>query len=116
MEVLQHHQTTAGSEPLQVSTKIRTPSIFQEAIGEAPSEPDPDEGKNPAAVALGRLGGKKGGKARAAKMTPEERIITRGGYSEPAHRAHRERLAYSEVLKDQLATALGVLSRSEHDS
>jgi hypothetical protein len=29
--------------------------------------------KNPAAVALGRKGGKKGGPARAAKMTPEER-------------------------------------------
>jgi hypothetical protein len=29
--------------------------------------------KNPAAVALGRLGGKKGGKARAEKMTAEER-------------------------------------------
>jgi len=31
------------------------------------------DGKNPAAVALGRLGGKKGGKARAAKLTPERR-------------------------------------------
>lgn len=30
-------------------------------------------GKNPAAVALGRLGGLKGGKARAKKLTPEER-------------------------------------------
>ncbi len=29
--------------------------------------------KNPAAVALGRLGGKKGGKARAAKLSPERR-------------------------------------------
>jgi hypothetical protein len=29
--------------------------------------------KNPAAVALGRLGGKKGGKARAKKLTPEQR-------------------------------------------
>ena len=29
--------------------------------------------KNPAAVALGRLGGKKGGKARAAKLTAEQR-------------------------------------------
>ena len=29
--------------------------------------------KNPAAVALGRLGGLRGGKARAAKLTPEER-------------------------------------------
>jgi hypothetical protein len=31
------------------------------------------EGKNAAAVALGRLGGEKGGKARAAKLTSEER-------------------------------------------
>ena len=29
--------------------------------------------KNPAAVALGRLGGLKGGKARAEKLSPEER-------------------------------------------
>ena len=29
--------------------------------------------KNPAAVALGRLGGLKGGKARAAKLTSERR-------------------------------------------
>lgn len=29
--------------------------------------------KDPAAVALGRKGGKKGGPARAAKLTPEER-------------------------------------------
>jgi general stress protein YciG len=29
--------------------------------------------KNPAAVALGRLGGKKGGRARMASMSPEER-------------------------------------------
>lgn len=34
---------------------------------------DPYEGKNPAAVELGRLGGKKGGKARAEKLTAEER-------------------------------------------
>jgi hypothetical protein len=31
------------------------------------------EGKNPAAVALGRLGGLKGGKARAAILTSAER-------------------------------------------
>jgi hypothetical protein len=31
------------------------------------------EGKNPAAVALGRLGGMKGGRARAASLTPEQR-------------------------------------------
>ena len=45
-------------------------SIVDEATGNAP---DPDAGKNPAAVALGRLGGAKGGKARAEKLTPEER-------------------------------------------
>jgi hypothetical protein len=32
-----------------------------------------DQGKNPAAVALGRLGGLKGGKARAAKLSPRKR-------------------------------------------
>ena len=31
------------------------------------------EEKDPATVELGRRGGKKGGSARAAKMTPEER-------------------------------------------
>ena len=30
---------------------------------------NPDEGKNPAAVALGRLGGLKGGPARAKKLS-----------------------------------------------
>jgi hypothetical protein len=37
------------------------------------SVPDPDAGKDPAAVSLGRRGGLKGGKARAAKLTPEQR-------------------------------------------
>ncbi|NQU58462.1 MAG: hypothetical protein HQ513_14610 [Rhodospirillales bacterium] len=36
-------------------------------------ERDSDDGKNPHAVALGRLGGKKGGKARAAKLSPKRR-------------------------------------------
>jgi hypothetical protein len=36
--------------------------------------PTPEEhGKDPAAVALGRRGGLKGGKSRAASMTPERR-------------------------------------------
>ncbi len=42
------------------------------ATGEE-EKPDENEGKNPAAVALGRLGGKKGGKARAEKLTPKQR-------------------------------------------
>ena len=37
-------------------------------------EPTPEEqGKDPAAVTLGRKGGLKGGKARAATMTPDQR-------------------------------------------
>jgi hypothetical protein len=37
-------------------------------------EPAPEEeGKNPAAVALGRRGGLKGGKVTASKLTPEQR-------------------------------------------
>ena len=37
-------------------------------------EPTPEEqGKDPAAVSLGRRGGLKGGKARAASMTTKER-------------------------------------------
>lgn len=46
--------------------------LVAEAVGDEPPF-DPDEGKDPAAVALGRKGGLKGGKARAAAMTPEER-------------------------------------------
>ena len=34
---------------------------------------DPNEGKDLAAVALGRKGGKKGGKARAEALTSQER-------------------------------------------
>ena len=50
-------------------------AIVDEATGDAPEEEEApaDDGKNPAAVALGRLGGKKGGKARAAKLTKERR-------------------------------------------
>jgi len=47
-------------------------SLAARIVQEATSEPA-DDGKNPAAVALGRLGGQKGGKARAAKLTSAER-------------------------------------------
>lgn len=47
--------------------------IGDSLTGQAPVQPDPNEGKNPAAVALGRLGGMKGGKARAAKLSKRRR-------------------------------------------
>jgi hypothetical protein len=56
-----------------------------EATGDTPEQPAPNlEGKDPAAVALGRKGGLRGGKARAAKMTKKER-------SEAAKRAAQAR-------------------------
>jgi len=45
--------------------------VAKQAMGEGPK--DWKDGKNPAAVALGRLGGLKGGKARAAKLSANER-------------------------------------------
>ena len=47
--------------------------ILKEATGEEPKSDAPDSEKNPAAVELGRRGGLKGGKARAASLTPEQR-------------------------------------------
>jgi len=43
------------------------------ATGEVELPESIGDGKNPAAVARGRLGGLKGGKARAAALTPEDR-------------------------------------------
>jgi hypothetical protein len=50
--------------------------IVDIATGQVEDKPDPrsdDSAKDPAAVSLGRRGGLKGGKARAAKLTPERR-------------------------------------------
>ena len=47
--------------------------VVQQATGEMPKEEPVDSTKNPAAVTLGRLGGLKGGKARADKLTPAKR-------------------------------------------
>lgn len=43
------------------------------ATGEV-QDADPDAGKDPAAVALGRKGGLKGGSARALSLTPKKRM------------------------------------------
>jgi len=42
------------------------------AVGEV-ADDNPDAGKDPAAVALGRKGGLKGGRARAERLSPEQR-------------------------------------------
>src|SRR6266516_785645 len=51
--------------------------------------------KNPAAVALGRKGGKKGGPARAAKLSPEQR-------SESARKAVQARWAKGKTGSDNI--------------
>ena len=48
-------------------------SIVDQIIEETESAAPTLQEKNPAAVSLGRLGGLKGGKARAASLTPERR-------------------------------------------
>jgi len=45
--------------------------IVDQSTGNA--APEPGSTKNPAAVALGKLGGAKGGKARAAALSPAKR-------------------------------------------
>lgn len=56
--------------PRDVSQRAKL--IVDIATGQVEDKPK-DEGKNIHAVALGRLGGKKGGKARAMKLTAEQR-------------------------------------------
>ncbi len=52
--------------------------IVSEAIGQEPTKEDPAKStikeKNPAAVALGHLGGLKGGPARAKALSKKKRI------------------------------------------
>ena len=62
--------------------------------------------KNPAAVALGRKGGKKGGPARAAKLTPTQR-------SESARKAVQARWAKAKSGSDDEATP-AVADTSDH--
>ena len=44
-----------------------------DAVRALTGDDPPEEGKNPAAVLLGRLGGKKGGPARAKKLSAKRR-------------------------------------------
>ena len=60
-----HNQSSKEDDVNQLAA-----NIVSQATGENDDEKPP---KNPAAVALGRLGGLKGGKARAAKLSPEQR-------------------------------------------
>jgi hypothetical protein len=64
-----------GRKPRTLDINQFAASILEAVTGEvaAPAEAETEPAKDPAAVALGRKGGLKGGKARAAKMTPKQR-------------------------------------------
>jgi hypothetical protein len=68
--------------------------VVAELTGTAAPLPPEKAGppKNPAAVALGKLGGSKGGKARAAKLSPRKR-------TEIARKAARARWGAKEGEK-----------------
>lgn len=73
------------STPKRSSKKPEDINVLAAAIiEEATGSKEAERHKNPHAVALGRLGGKKGGLARAKKLTPEQR-------QEIARRAARAR-------------------------
>lgn len=58
--------------------------VMREATGQAPKTVPGQGEKNPEAVKRGRKGGEKGGKARAKKLSPDQR-------TEAAKKAARER-------------------------
>jgi len=69
-----------SSKPKRTGTEhdftVIARNVVEQAIGErldGSPLPDKDAGKNPAAVALGRLGGAKGGTARAKALSPAKR-------------------------------------------
>jgi hypothetical protein len=47
--------------------------IALDVVQQATGQTEKPQGKNPAAVTLGRLGGLRGGKARAQRLTAEQR-------------------------------------------
>jgi len=72
-------RSSKKSKPADLNQLAR--AIVEEATGESLTEPsppteppkEPPRKKNPAAVALGKLGGKKGGLARRDKLSAERR-------------------------------------------
>ncbi len=66
VEPMPKRSSKVGSLNVMAATRVREGGTEELML-------DRVDGKNPAAVALGRLGGKKGGKARAEKLSAEER-------------------------------------------
>ena len=67
-----HNRTMAKRTPRNKLGSDNPPLPQEGAISSDP--PAQATAKNPAAVQLGRLGGLKGGPARARKLTPQQRV------------------------------------------
>jgi hypothetical protein len=63
-----HKRSSTSKDESQLAA-----SIVAQATGQASPVVTPKQEKNPAAVALGKLGGAKGGPARAAKLSAQKR-------------------------------------------
>jgi hypothetical protein len=76
-------------DPAQLA-KLMIDIASGEVIDQKPARDD--TGKNPAAVALGKLGGEKGGAARAAKLSAKKRkqIAQMGAAARWANKAEQE--------------------------
>jgi hypothetical protein len=61
------------SSKKKIDINLLAKYITDEATGQGAINKAVTDGKNPAAVLLGHLGGLKGGKARAARLSPERR-------------------------------------------
>lgn len=61
------------SRKIKFDVNLLAKSIVDDSTAEKLLDKAVESGKNPAAVLLGRLGGLKGGKARAVKLSVEKR-------------------------------------------
>ncbi len=65
------HTPPKGKPKRPRDLNLRAKQVMEQSVGEYAPPPEPP--KNPQAVERGRLGGLKGGRARAEKMSPERR-------------------------------------------
>jgi len=64
---------TRARKKLPRDTNQLAYQIVQQATGQVAPEPEPPDTRNPAAVALSKLGASKGGQARAARLSAAKR-------------------------------------------
>lgn len=71
-DVVMPKRSTPKRDFMEVARSVVEHAIGEQMDGSPLPEPEPDT-RNPHAVALGSIGGRKGGKARARKLSPAKR-------------------------------------------